>query len=90
MLEEGCLGAAFGGLTDLVLKSEPTALSKNPPEAGLLEAGCLGAAFGGVTDLFPNSEATALSKKPFELPAMVNNHTNSCRVFLSVDFTQTA
>lgn len=43
---------------------DPTALSKNPGEEGLLAAGCLGAALVGVEGLDANCEPTALSKKP--------------------------
>ena len=67
--EAGCLGAALVGVSDLIPKSEPTALSKKPLGAGLEEAGCLGAAFVGVAGLVANSEPTTLSKKPLEVPA---------------------
>lgn len=54
------------GVEALLANSDPTALSKNPGEAGLAGVDCLGAGFVGVLGLFANCEPIALSKKPGE------------------------
>lgn len=61
-----CLGGVLLGVEALLANSEPTALSKNPGEAGLAGVDCLGAGFVGVLGLLANCEPIALSKKPGE------------------------
>ena len=69
---------------------DPTALSKNPGEEGLLAAGCLGAALVGVEGLEANCEPTALSKNPPEEEGLEEPFDVPATALLIVDYESKA